>query len=109
MEKQKLWRKLKHGATKLGKSGAYESIILYYTLQKKGLPTKTKMIILVALSYYVWSIDLIPDLAAIIGIGLLDDVIAIAWAHKYIMVHTDAGVREKGKMKMESLFGSAHA
>ncbi|WP_459503202.1 YkvA family protein [Bacillus sp. C1] len=109
MEKQKLWRKLKHGATKLGKSGVYESIILYYTLNKKGLPARAKMIILVALSYYVWSIDFIPDLAAIIGIGLLDDVIAIAWAHRYIMVHTDAEIRKKGKAKMESLFKTARA
>ncbi|WP_017149511.1 YkvA family protein [Bacillus bingmayongensis] len=109
MEKQKLWKKLKNGATKLGKSGVYESIILYYTLKKNGLPAKAKLIILIALSYYVWSIDFIPDLAAIIGIGLLDDVIAIAWAHRYIMVHTDAEIREKGKVKMESLFGSAHA
>lgn len=108
LEKQKLWKKLKKGATKLGKSGVYESIILYYTLKKNGLPFKAKMIILVALSYYVWAIDFIPDLAAIIGIGLLDDVIAIAWAHKYIMAHTNAEIREKGKVKMESLFDSAH-
>ncbi|PED05693.1 YkvA family protein [Bacillus pseudomycoides] len=109
MERQKLWKKLNEGATKLGKSGVYESIILYYTLKKNGLPTKAKIIILAALSYYVWSIDFIPDLAAIIGIGLLDDAIAIAWAHRYIMVHTNAEIREKGKVKMESLFGATHA
>ncbi|EEL50621.1 MULTISPECIES: YkvA family protein [Bacillus cereus group] len=108
MEKQKLWKKLKKGAIKLGKSGVYESIILYYTLKKDELPAKAKIITLAALSYYVWSIDFIPDLAAFIGIGLLDDVIAIAWAHRYIMVHTDAEIRKKGKAKMESLFRTAH-
>ena len=108
MKQQKLWNKFNKGATKLGKSGVYESIILYYTLKKNGLPTKAKIVILAALSYYVWSIDFIPDLAAIIGIGLLDDVIAIAWAHRYIKVHTNAEIREKGKVKMESLFRATH-
>ncbi|GAB6458020.1 DUF1232 domain-containing protein [Bacillus luti] len=109
MKKQKLWNKLKLSAKKLGKSGVYESFILYYTLKKKGIPTKSKMVILCALSYYVWSIDLIPDLAAFIGIGLFDDVVALAMAHKYVMVHTDSEIREKGKVKMESFFGSAQA
>ncbi|EMA6343976.1 DUF1232 domain-containing protein [Bacillus cytotoxicus] len=109
MEKQKLWRKLKTGAMKLGKSGVYESIILYYTLKKQNLPLKAKMVILMTLSYYIWSIDFIPDLAAIIGIGLLDDAIVIALAHKYIMVHTDAEIRQKGKLQMESFFRHAHS
>ncbi|MGG1139762.1 YkvA family protein [Bacillus mycoides] len=108
MNKQKLWDKLKSSAKKIGKSCVYESIILYYTSKKKGIPTKTKLIILTALSYYVWSIDFIPDIAAIIGIGLLDDVLAIAMAHKFVMQHADAEIREKGKIKMESLFASAH-
>ncbi|KFN04436.1 DUF1232 domain-containing protein [Bacillus clarus] len=109
MEKQTLWKKFKKSSATIGKSSVYESIILYYILKKKGLPTKAKIIILAALSYYVWSIDFIPDIAAIIGIGLLDDVIAIALAHKYVRLHADAEIREKGKIKMESLFASAHA
>ncbi len=43
-------------------------------MKKKELPTKAKFIILAALSYYILTIDFIPDIAAIIGIGLLDDV-----------------------------------
>ena len=50
------------------------------------------------------TIDFIPDIAAIIGIGLLDDVLAIAIAHKFVMRHADAEIREKSKIKMESLF-----
>ncbi|MFD6507069.1 MULTISPECIES: YkvA family protein [Bacillus] len=106
MEKQTLWKKFKKSSANLGKSSVYESIILYYTLKKKGLPAKAKLVILAALSYYVLAIDFIPDIAAIIGIGLLDDVLAIALAHKFVMQHADAEIREKGKVKMESLFAS---
>ncbi|MBE7106093.1 DUF1232 domain-containing protein [Bacillus cereus] len=109
MEKQTLWKKFKKSSANIGKSSVYESIILYYTLKKTGLPIKAKLIILAALSYYVWAIDFIPDIAAIIGIGLLDDVLAIALAHKFVMQHANAEIREKGKVKMESLFASAHA
>lgn len=107
MEKQTLWKKFKKSSANLGKSSVYESIILYYIMRKKGLPTKAKFIILAALSYYVLTIDFITDIAAIIGIGLLDDVLAIAVAHKYVMRHADAEIREKSKVKMESLFTPA--
>lgn len=90
MEKQTLWKKFKKSSVNLGKSSVYESIILFYTMKKKELPNKAKFIILAALSYYVLTIDFIPDIAAIIGIGLLDDVLAIAVAHKYVMRHADA-------------------
>ncbi|MDP7989436.1 DUF1232 domain-containing protein [Bacillus sp. MHSD_36] len=109
MEKQTLWKKFKKSSANLGKSSVYESIILYYTLKKSGLPTKAKLIIIAALSYYVWAIDFIPDIAAIIGIGLLDDVLAIAVAHKFVMRHADAKIRKKSKIKMESLFTSVQA
>ncbi|MED2761062.1 DUF1232 domain-containing protein [Bacillus thuringiensis] len=109
MEKQTLWKKFKKSSVNLGKSSVYESIILFYTMKKKELPTKAKFIILAALSYYVLTIDFIPDIAAIIGIGLLDDVLAIAVAHKYVMRHADAEIRENSKVKMESLFTSAQA
>lgn len=105
MEKQTLWKKFKKSSVNLGKSSVYESIILFYTMKKKELPTKAKFIILAALSYYVLTIDFIPDIA----IGLLDDVLAIAVAHKYVMRHADAEIREKSKVKMESLFTSAQA
>ena len=55
------------------------------------------------------TIDFIPDIAAIIGIGLLDDVLAIAIAHKFVMRHADSEIREKSRIKMESLFASAQA
>lgn len=55
------------------------------------------------------TIDFIPDIVAIIGIGLLDDVLAIAIAHKFVMRHADAEIREKSKIKMESLFTLAQA
>lgn len=86
---------------------AYMKVLFYITQWEKGLPTKAKFIILAALSYYVLTIDFIPDIAAIIGIGLLDDVLAIAVAHKYVMRHADAEIREKSKVKMESLFTPA--
>lgn len=107
MEKQTLWKKFKKSSVNLGKSSVYESIILYYTMKKKELPTKAKFIILAALSYYVLAIDFIPDIAAIIGIGLLDDILAIAVAHKFVMCHADAEIRKKSKVKMESLFTPA--
>ncbi|KAA0823462.1 DUF1232 domain-containing protein [Bacillus sp. AY2-1] len=97
MEKQTLWKKFKKSSVNLGKSSVYESIILFYTMKKKELPTKAKFIILAALSYYVLTIDFIPDIAAIIEIGLLDDVLAIAVAHKYVMRHADADSQYRQK------------
>ena len=38
-------------------------------MKKKELPTKAKFIILAALSYYVLTIDFIPDIALLLGLA----------------------------------------
>ena len=42
MEKQTLWKSSK-SSVNLGKSSVYESIILFYTMKKKELPTKAEI------------------------------------------------------------------
>src|SRR4051794_34959516 len=62
-----LWNKIKKYSKKAGSSVVYAVLLLYYVLQKKEVPLKTKAIIIGALGYFILPLDLIPDVAAGVG------------------------------------------
>lgn len=107
MEKQysdkKFWTKLKNVALKAGQSVVYVALLLYYTLQKPELPKKAKVTILVALGYFIFPFDLIPDLA--VGIGYTDDLGALSLALFQVAMHIDDQVKANAKGKLADWFG----
>ncbi|WP_449539127.1 YkvA family protein [Ferdinandcohnia sp. Marseille-Q9671] len=107
MEKQysdeRFWEKLKKFALRAGHSVVYTALLLYYVLQKPNLPTKARVTIIGALGYFIFPVDLIPDLAA--GIGFTDDLGALGVALFQVAMYIDEDVRQKAKGKLVDWFG----
>lgn len=97
------WKKLLKYGKKAGVSVVYATLILYYTLQKPDLPMKTKSIILGALGYFIFPIDLIPDITPVVGYG--DDVSVIIGALMVVAMHIDDETKDKARNKVKDLFG----
>lgn len=76
------WEKVKGFASKVGGQGIYYALILYYVLVDDETPASQKGIILGALGYFIFPIDLIPDLVPFVG--FTDDIAAITAALKVI-------------------------
>ena len=61
------------------------------------------MIIVGALSYLIFPIDLIPDFIPVVG--LADDASVIAAAVYKVISHIDDDIKSKAKVKMNKLLG----
>ncbi|MFD1780879.1 YkvA family protein [Fredinandcohnia salidurans] len=99
----KFWEKLKKFALRAGHSVVYTALLLYYVLQKPDLPAKARVTILAALGYFIFPVDLIPDLA--VGIGFTDDLGALGVALFQVAIHIDDNVKAKAKAKLVDWFG----
>ena len=89
----------------LGKEGLRSALILYYTLQRKDLPGKTRAIILGALGYLILPADVIPDLIPVLG--FTDDLGILAAALAAVAMYVDDDVRARADAALERWLGKA--
>jgi uncharacterized membrane protein YkvA (DUF1232 family) len=99
----RFWSKLKKFGKQAGKKTVYYSLLLFYTARDPEVPKSSKMIIVGALSYLIFPVDLIPDF--IPAVGLVDDASVIAAAVFKIIQHIDDDVKNKAKQQLVKFFG----
>ncbi len=100
---EKFWDKIKKYGKQAGKQTMYYSFLLFYTAKSPTVPKSSKMIVVGALSYLIFPVDLIPDFIPVVG--LVDDASVIAAAVFKIIQHIDDDVENKAKQKLVSIFG----
>ena len=96
------WEKLKKIAKKVGLKTTSYALILYYVLKKDEVPMSDKALITGCLGYFIIPIDLIPDLAPVLG--YTDDVAGMLFAVKRCMRQVDNEVKENVTNKLVSWF-----
>jgi len=96
------WEKLKKIAKKVGLKTTSYALILYYVLKKDEVPMSDKALITGCLGYFIIPIDLIPDLAPVLG--YTDDVAGMLFAVKRCMRYVDNEVKENVTNKLVSWF-----
>lgn len=98
-----LFEKIKKYAKVAGVNIVYIGLLLFYTLENPKLPLKIKSIIMGGLGYFIFPIDLIPDLMPVVGysddLGVLMGVLVIA------AFYIDEDVKNKAKTKLKDWFG----
>ena len=82
-------------AKKAGSKVIYPVLLLFYVLQSKSIPVKTKMKIYGVLGYFILPADLIPDFAA--GFGYTDDFTALIWVLNTISDSITPDIEAKAK------------
>jgi uncharacterized membrane protein YkvA (DUF1232 family) len=100
---KKFWDKVKNYGKQAGKQTMYYSLLLFYTAKSPTVPKSSKMIVIGALSYLIFPVDLIPDF--IPAVGLVDDASVIAAAVFKIIQHIDDDVKNKAKQQLVKVFG----
>ena len=99
----RFWSKLKKFGKLAGEKTVYYSLLLYYTAKDPAVPKSSKMIIVGALSYLIFPVDLIPDFIPVVG--LADDATVIAAAVYKVVQHIDDDIKNKAKAKLDGIFG----
>lgn len=100
---KKFWNKMRGYGKRAGRKTAYYSLLLFYTAKSPGVPKSTKLIIVGALSYLIFPIDLIPDFIPVIG--LADDATVVAAAVYKVFSHIDDSIKNKASQKVTKLLG----
>jgi len=103
MNDEKFWNKMRNYGKRAGRKTAYYSLLLFYTAKSPAVPKSTKMIIIGALSYLIFPIDLIPDFIPVIG--LADDATVVAAAVYKVISHIDDSIKSKASQKVTKLLG----
>ena len=101
-ENKRFWNKVMKYGEKAGKKTIYYSLLLFYSAKNPAVPKSSKMIIVGALSYLLFPVDLIPDFVPVVG--LADDGAVIAAAVYKVMSHIDDDVKNKAKLKLNGIF-----
>lgn len=96
------WTKIKKFGKKAGVSVVYAALLLFYTLQKPTTPVWAKTVIVGALGYFIFPIDLIPD---IVPGGYVDDFSGLMGALLTVAMYVDDEVRKKAKARIKGWFG----
>lgn len=96
------WNCLGKWFNKLGQEVVYQILVMFYCLFEPSVPAHVKATIVGALSYFIAPIDLIPDIAPIVGLS--DDITAIASAYAMAQIYATPEVREKAQNKVDEIF-----
>ncbi|MDS9471811.1 YkvA family protein [Sporosarcina pasteurii] len=100
---EQFWDKLMKFGKRIGEKTVYYSLLLYYTAKSPSVPKSSKMIIVGALSYLIFPVDVIPDFIPVVG--LADDSAVIAAAVYKVFSHIDDSIKNQAKEKLTTIFG----
>ena len=98
------WHKIKNIAKTAGIKLIYISLLLYYTLCSSGVSKMDRTIIIGALGYFIFPLDIIPDYIPFIG--YTDDLSILLYAYRRIRANLNDDIRAKAKMKLSSFIGN---
>ena len=99
------WDKLKAFAQKIGSTGLFYALVLYYMTLDEKVPLPQKAIIMGALGYLILPIDVIPD--AILGVGFTDDIGVMLTALKAVRDNISIEHLESAEAKLKEWFPNA--
>ena len=97
------WAKVKGFAKKAGSKVICLALVLYYALSSTKTPAWAKTVIISALAYFIFPIDLVPDTIPVVGFA--DDLAALAAAYKAVKVCVTPEVIAQAKAKAHEWFG----
>lgn len=97
------WSKIKRYSLAAGKHVIEKALVLYYTLGEPNVPVWAKTAITVALGYFIFPADAIPDITP--AAGYADDLGVLVAALATVAAHVTPEARQKASDTLESLFG----
>lgn len=94
------WKKILDYAKNAGSEVVYKALILYYSLQS-NTTIKERTLIIGALGYFIFAVDLIPDLTPIVG---YTDDFSIILAAINLLTNIDDEVIKQSQEKLHTVF-----
>ena len=99
---ESFWEKLASFAITAGKEVVYQALVLYYCWDDPDTPLWAKAQIAGALGYFIFPVDVIPDVIPVVGYS--DDMGALALALASVAAHIKPEHRQKAEEKLKTWF-----
>lgn len=100
---ESLWEKIKKFSKSAGATVVYAALLLYYIMQDKNIPIKSKVTIAAALGYFIVPTDAIIDFTPIIG--YTDDLGVLLFALGQVSSSITPKIRLKARQTLSQWFG----
>ena len=101
---ESFWDKIKRFSLTAGREVVEKALVLYYTLREPDVPAWAKTTIVVALGYFIFPADAIPDLTP--AVGYADDLGVLVAALATVAVHVTPEAKRRASETLETLFGN---
>ena len=98
------WSKIKSIAKKSGQKLIYIAFLLYYTLSSNNISKTDRAIIIGALGYFIFPLDIIPDYIPFFG--YTDDLTILLYAYRRVKANLTDDIRYQAKNKISYFFGN---
>ncbi len=98
------WAKLGQSAANAGKALLENALVLYFCLIDPDTPLGAKTVIISALGYFIFPLDLVPD---ILPIGYSDDFATLCTALAIVAIHIKPQHRAKARETLGTWFPPA--
>ena len=95
--------KIKRFSLAAGREVVEKALTLYYTLREPDVPSWAKTTIVVALGYFIFPADAIPDLTP--AVGYADDLGVLVAALATVAVHVTPEAKWRASETLDTLFG----
>ena len=99
---QSFIEKIQRIAKRAGAKLVYVALILYYLIQSDKVSLKDKAVIIGALGYLIWPLDVVPDAIPIAGLG--DDLTVLLYALGKVWTSVDEEMKGKARGKLSKWF-----
>ena len=99
------WVKVKQFSLAAGREVIERALILYYTLREPDVPAWAKTTIAVALGYFIFPMDAVPDVTPVVGFA--DDFGILAAAVATVALHVTPEAKRRASETLEQLFGAS--
>lgn len=97
------WTKIKQFSLAAGREVIERALVLYYTLREPNVPIWAKTTITVALGYFIFPADAIPDLTP--AVGYADDLGVLVAALATVAMHVTPQAKLRAAETLRTLFG----
>jgi uncharacterized membrane protein YkvA (DUF1232 family) len=97
------WEKVKRFSLAAGREVVEKALILYYTLREPDVPAWAKTTITVALGYFIFPADAIPDFTP--AVGYADDLGVLVAALATVAIHVTPEAKRRASETLQTLFG----
>jgi len=90
------WAKVSRFARRLGREGIEKALLLYYVLQGADVPIWAKSTVVGALGYFIFPLDVIPDVLPVVGFS--DDLAVMGAALATVAAHVTPEMHERARL-----------